>query len=189
MTPLLACTSAAGITGERSMALPKTLGGRSKTFFGRRRASFEILATWALLKGTKITVRRSETVSAERIQLLRLFNVESPRVARQDRREPTGCQEDCGSARSATQGEAQGAKDSDTFSGSRIIPANMSLAAGTRPCSYEILAPLGAGGMREVWRARDARFGHEVNWQNRIAGRPTRSQGQRILQRATASAP
>jgi hypothetical protein len=83
------------------MALPKTLGGRSKIFCGRKTAPFEILPTWALLKGTKITVRRSETVSAERIQLTRLFNVESPRVSRQDRRDPTGCQEDCGSARSA----------------------------------------------------------------------------------------
>jgi serine/threonine protein kinase len=35
-------------------------------------------------------------------------------------------------------------------------------SAGTRLGSYEVIAPLGAGGMGEVYRARDLRLDREV---------------------------
>jgi serine/threonine protein kinase len=38
----------------------------------------------------------------------------------------------------------------------------MSLASGSRLGPYEILAPIGAGGMGEVYRARDERLKRDV---------------------------
>jgi serine/threonine protein kinase len=38
----------------------------------------------------------------------------------------------------------------------------MSLAVGTRLGQYEVLGPLGAGGMGEVYRARDVKLDREV---------------------------
>ena len=38
----------------------------------------------------------------------------------------------------------------------------MAIDAGTRFGHYNILSPLGAGGMGEIWRARDTRLNREV---------------------------
>jgi eukaryotic-like serine/threonine-protein kinase len=43
-----------------------------------------------------------------------------------------------------------------------LVAAGRSYAAGTRLGPYEILASIGAGGMGEVYRARDTRLGREV---------------------------
>jgi serine/threonine protein kinase len=43
-----------------------------------------------------------------------------------------------------------------------LAVALMSLSPGARLGPYEILSPLGAGGMGEVYRAKDPRLGRDV---------------------------
>src|SRR5580700_3375870 len=45
---------------------------------------------------------------------------------------------------------------------SRINPLPMPLSVGDRLGPYEIIAPIGAGGMGEVWKARDTRLNRIV---------------------------
>ena len=42
------------------------------------------------------------------------------------------------------------------------MTGQMALTAGTKLGPFEIIAPIGAGGMGEVYRARDTRLGREV---------------------------
>src|SRR5437667_2705719 len=43
-----------------------------------------------------------------------------------------------------------------------IVPPSMTIAPGTRLGPYEIVAPIGAGGMGEVWKGRDTRLDRGV---------------------------
>src|SRR5216683_3348947 len=43
-----------------------------------------------------------------------------------------------------------------------MFPQSMALQAGTRLGSFEVLGPLGAGGMGEVYQARDTRLHRDV---------------------------
>src|SRR5260221_5289398 len=71
----------AGLTGGPSMALPKTLGDKAKTVFGRSSAAFEILATWARLEGTKTATAVRRTVTEMRIPRVR-FAIRDPPICR-----------------------------------------------------------------------------------------------------------
>ena len=50
----------------------------------------------------------------------------------------------------------------DRVPGGRMAPPNSPLVRGTRIGPYEIVAPLSAGGMGQLYRARDTRLGREV---------------------------
>jgi serine/threonine protein kinase len=53
-------------------------------------------------------------------------------------------------------------RDAGALAWVKIVQTSMPLSAGTRLGPYEILAPIGAGGMGEVYRARDSRLNREV---------------------------
>src|SRR5262249_9227705 len=62
------------------------------------------------------------------------------------------------------------------------------LPSGTRLGAYEILAPLGAGGMGEVYRARDPRLGREVAVKVLPSDLASDASRMRRFERATPSA-
>jgi serine/threonine protein kinase len=63
----------------------------------------------------------------------------------------------------------------------------MDLTAGSPLGPYVILAPLGSGGMGEVYRARDSRLGREVAIKILPAARISEERRQRFLREARAA--
>src|SRR5690349_16282440 len=72
MTLLPGGSFPAGLAEGMGAEPPAAFEGKDRAVFGSRRTAFEILATWALLAGTKTTTARSKTVNAMRVQRARL---------------------------------------------------------------------------------------------------------------------